>query len=461
MVAARAAWPRALASIRRLQTLIWPLSKRSAASWVTIVAALYVLWVKTFVHWRETNTIKQEKAKERRRLTALMQAVLLYADTERSKPEIERKMPEARRVYTLLWDETFTCKVSRYGLKPTDAQYVRTEELLQETLREEIRKCIDLTRTAREMRGGSTTTTEMQQLATNITGGDDDGSVASNFEKLNAIAMEKVKAIGEHESGEKLKNMLIFAEQVKRNLGARFIEKAQLREARALKKIVFQQQSRNTKMLSTLVRPLLPNIALVMALSAWRGIGRGVFHQIRYWSDSIEMASKGDVAGAGRMLLFVWAGHILLQVTEYLELTFSKDAESRLGQSVRNGVLESMVRQDYEYFDKNSAGILQERLNRDANELGNNMVSKQQLHLGSLLSSISVENLVLLLGTTGAFSCPKYPACHVHSLKSQCSLQRYPTPTATTMFSPLLSDNPGPDCYVQVLPEISDTRAPD
>ena len=41
---------------------------------------------------------------------------------------------------------------------------------------------------------------------------------------------------------------------------------------------------------------------------------------------------------------------------------------------MRNGVLESMVRQDYEYFDKNSAGILQERLNRDANELGNNMI---------------------------------------------------------------------------------------
>ena len=37
------------------------------------------------------------------------------------------------------------------------------------------------------------------------------------------------------------------------------------------------------------------------------------FHQIRHWSDAIELASRGDVAGASRMLLFVWAGHILLQ----------------------------------------------------------------------------------------------------------------------------------------------------
>jgi hypothetical protein len=35
---------------------------------------------------------------------------------------------------------------------------------------------------------------------------------------------------------------------------------------------------------------------------AWRGIGRGVFHQIRHWSDAIELASRGDVAGASRML---------------------------------------------------------------------------------------------------------------------------------------------------------------
>ena len=196
-------------------------------------------------------------------------------------------------------------------------------------------------------------------------------------------------------TGEKLKNMVAFAEQVRKNLGRRFVDLDQLREAAALKKAVFKEQSRNTKVLSSLVRPLAPNIALVMLLSAWRGVGRGVFHQIRHWSDSIEMASKGDVAGAGRMLLFVWAGHILLQITEYLELTFSKNAESRLGQSVRNGVLESMVRQDYEYFDKNSAGILQERLNRDANELGNNMIMFPARNIQRIAFILSPRRAVL------------------------------------------------------------------
>ena len=81
-----------------------------------------------------------------------MKAVLLYAENERTKAEAERKMPEARRVYSLLWDETFTCKVTRYGLKPTDDRYVQTEALLTETLHDELRKCIELTRTARDLR---------------------------------------------------------------------------------------------------------------------------------------------------------------------------------------------------------------------------------------------------------------------------------------------------------------------
>ena len=58
----------------------------------------------------------------------------------------------------------------------------------------------------------------------------------------------------------------------------------------------------------------------------------------------------------------------------FLGDTISSNAESRLGQSVRNGVLRQMVRQDFEYFYRNSAGVLQDRLNRDASELGSNLI---------------------------------------------------------------------------------------
>ena len=44
-------------------------------------------------------------------------------------------MPEAKRVYSLLWDETFTCKVKRYGIKSDAEDFVRTEQLLRVWIR--------------------------------------------------------------------------------------------------------------------------------------------------------------------------------------------------------------------------------------------------------------------------------------------------------------------------------------
>ena len=38
---------------------------------------------------------------------------------------------------------------------------------------------------------------------------------------------------------------------------------------------------------------------------------------------------------------------------------YEKRSRSSFGNIIRNGVLASMVRQDYEYFDKTPAGILQ------------------------------------------------------------------------------------------------------
>ena len=51
-----------------------------------------------------------------------------------------------------------------------------------------------------------------------------------------------------------------------------------------------------------------------------------------------------------------------------------KRSKASFGNIIRNGVLSSMVRQDFEYFDRTSAGVLQDRLNRDADELGDNLI---------------------------------------------------------------------------------------
>jgi hypothetical protein len=310
--------------VRALLSRIWPLSKRSAATWAAICAVLYGKWLKTFIHWGETGTVKQEKTKERKRLGELMVAILRYADAERLKvgdarpgparshtrprsrapphshstsllrpyrwdgaccggvlwwcahthtlallspitqPPESRKMPEAKRVYSLLWDETFTCKVKRYGIKSDAEDFVRTEQLLRETMRAELEKCVSLTRRAREARlksnGAGAAAASASAAAAPATGdgkGDDDGeggarcSAACTRHHVCCIHAGRVdgafsvrvvsiradgrqppprmlcagpslcrscsvaedlaelKALGEHESGEKLKNMVV------------------------------------------------------------------------------------------------------------------------------------------------------------------------------------------------------------------------------------------------------------
>jgi ABC-type multidrug transport system fused ATPase/permease subunit len=50
-------------------------------------------------------------------------------------------------------------------------------------------------------------------------------------------------------------------------------------------------------------------------------------------------------------------------------------AECDLALTLKNAVMEAILRQDLEYFDKHKVGVLQERLNADTKELSGNALS--------------------------------------------------------------------------------------
>jgi len=194
-----------------------------------------------------------------------------------------------------------------------------------------------------------------------------------------------------------------------------------LRESNKLMKAVFAEQSRNNKALLALIKPLAPNIIFVVILAGTGGFLQGVFHQIKYWTDSVMLASQGHRAKATKMLMVVWAGHLLIKALNLLECTFTDNAQSLLGQRVRNGVLNAMVRQDYEFFDRNSPGILQDRLNRDANELGNNIIKFPARNASRIFFLIS-NFIELFRNTPATLVIPALMPCVVLSA------------TMTTMF---------------------------
>merc|ERR1719482_1102080 len=89
---------------------------------------------------------------------------------------------------------------------------------------------------------------------------------------------------------------------------------------------------------------------------------------------TIEAGVAGDMQLALSMLFNLWCGHMLIKLVELPEFCYTKRAKASFGNIIRNGVLSAMVRQDYEYFDRTPAGVLQDRLNRDADELGDNLI---------------------------------------------------------------------------------------
>ena len=109
---------------------------------------------------------------------------------------------------------------------------------------------------------------------------------------------EDVKSFAEFESGEKLQEMITFADKAEQNLGRGFIDKNLVKEAKAQAKDVLQDQQKNREALFALIRPALPYIGIGLAGSAVNCLLRGNFHAIGHWGHCCELAAEGRMAEA-------------------------------------------------------------------------------------------------------------------------------------------------------------------
>ena len=185
---------------------------------------------------------------------------------------------------------------------------------------------------------------------------------------------ELLKEIAAHESGEKLNEKIELARKARKDLGAGFVDDAQLADARRLAREVCRDQASNLRVLLELIRPAAPYMAVCATAAVVNCSLRGTFHQIGRWAEVVETAAAGDVKGAYALLFSLWFGHMVIEYVTRFDEVYGQRAESVFGRRIRNGVLAAMLRQDFEYFDRTAPGVLQERLNRDAAELGQNLI---------------------------------------------------------------------------------------
>ena len=332
-------------AINRFLPSLWEPAD-TPSQWMAVLIVVATVWCTHFIQRRKPNAIVQEEERKRDMVLSQMEVLLEYTEAEEAKTIDRQKPPEASRVRDLLWDKVHACRTTAFGIAADNALNIRAERLYRKLHEKEFRKACEYTRRARQPN-----------------------------EITSAADKEDMRRLVEHESGEKLLEAIRVDLDVRSTMGAAFSVPAELRrEALNLARAVRADQSKNSRALLTLVLPVVPHALYSIAIGMLLTALRAKFHQIGLWVQVIEAGVSGDTVGASSLLFNLWIGHMLIKMLELPEFSYKKRAKSTFGNIIRNGVLSAMMRQDYEYFDRTTPGVLQDRLNRDADELGENLI---------------------------------------------------------------------------------------
>merc|ERR1719191_490927 len=251
--------------------------------------------------------------------------------------------PEARHVYEILIDEVYDKVVTHVGISSTDARFQGTQELLIKLVREELETAIQKTQKAHGLG---------QQL-----------SLEDHHEDFKQFR-----------NGEKLKKAVELAKKVQKHFESAVDETA-IRQAKALMKSVgLSQRSSIWKLFKVLI-PALPYwfVAVLTHSSLEVVVAKLATGQMNI----MDLVGSGqvDLQHGTTLILQWWSGWCVIIIFGlYCADLFQTRARNIFALSIKGGVMKSILQQDFEYFDRHPAGVLQERLNRDAELLKHNML---------------------------------------------------------------------------------------
>mmetsp|Transcript_29674 Transcript_29674/g.66538 ORF Transcript_29674/g.66538 Transcript_29674/m.66538 type:complete len:348 (-) Transcript_29674:93-1136(-) len=316
----------------------WPASYKSAPQWAAVCLVLCTHWALIFFSSGSPASLKRAEQARSAKTHTLMTSIISWRKDALSKQETESALgggtekegnqclPEAERLFGLLYDDTFECPTNT---STPLSHYAEIEDLFKMALVRDLKLTIKYTTLARAMRVGS----------------------------VSGEGEEAVKLASDHDNGEKLAKSLEFVAKVVKKLKIVDLPIDVLAEAKDLLSKVYASQSLKRIELLKLIRPALPYMAAGAFFSVVNCSLRGYFHSIGHWSACIEIASTGNRPAAVQALFSLWLGHMVIEFIERLDSSYVFRAEVLFKQRVRDGVLSAMLSQDYEYFDKNNSGL--------------------------------------------------------------------------------------------------------
>ncbi len=354
---------------------LWPPSRQSAPllalAWCLLCTPLWFLL-------RERRNRDVEVVEARRREYALSSLENLIANErvrleEEEKVKVEAKEkkvdadpeegdsdddtkipPPAEKLFELLYDEIEHRDITHIGVDKNDERFTRGMELLRIHTAREIREAIDKTKQARDLK--------------------------ADFSMLNGAA-NLPKDLHHFRDGEKMQKRTRFAKtQVRRYMRAgvsasdEFSKEriqeldALIKEATEYSKVIGSENRRAMRLIWGLLRPFYKHI-LAGTFIKFCGETMGIV----WWTNLMQLPYIANRPGTFDEVMafalkqctmsFVW--WLFENPCHHVGDSLRDHARNHFTLYLRDSVMNSILRQDREYFDFHQAGVLQERLNHD------------------------------------------------------------------------------------------------
>lgn len=249
----------------------------------------------------------------------------------------------------MVYDDVEERHVTEYDI-PADAEpYISTLALFKERLSADFADYVTFTNLARR-----------EAVGEDIT---DSG-----------LENDQLKRVPEFLDGSKLGDLLqLFHKKIKKAFGKQILDKKLLQTAEACKSDLLKEQRQGMSMLWPALRPVLPMYGLAMCLMIFDASnGTVVFHSMKTLLDKVG-AGQVTLEELRSTTLQTYVMFIFCVFAHLTSWAFTHKVTADFRLSVRNQVMANMVRQDMKFFDFYPSGILQERLNNDAEQLSSKM----------------------------------------------------------------------------------------
>jgi ABC-type multidrug transport system fused ATPase/permease subunit len=366
--------------------LVWPPSRMSAPAIVSVVVFVVGVCIVSIMESTDGEAQRRLHTSKRRKYLAQLSQALRWdeddtnaeADEEEgtmakeAKPKEDKvkRPPEAKELFEMLFDEVEERHVTEYGISRTDETYVEVLALFHKTVPEAIKEATRCTRIAR--------------------------GLATEQERTRC---DEPKRVALFKDGVRLRNLLDIYEgqrrgaaTIKRHFGE-LVEKEVLEAARSCSALVDREQrASGIGVLLALCRPHLPLYALSGLLMAFdSAIGAANWHSVSQLLDGVD-AGNTSLSELRSIFLQTYLKFVLCVFSHLTSCYMTEKVAGRFGNAVKTEVLRGVLRQDTVFFDIYPSGVIQERLNHDANDLTDKCfhLPMRILHMALIVISNSI-----------------------------------------------------------------------